>query len=165
MQRRFVTADVFSDRRFGGNPLAVVLDTAGLTTAQMQLVAREFNYSETTFVLPPQDAAHTAQVRIFTATQEVPFAGHPNIGTAVMLAQLRERAGSAPLENLVFEEAAGLVPIRLLREAAQVVGAELTVAVVMADTLPLSWSECRTRYSRIRRLKSPVGSGMPSMCT
>ncbi len=126
MQRRFVTADVFSERRFGGNPLAVVLDAVGLTTLQMQAVAREFNYSETTFVLPPRDAAHSAQVRIFTATKEVPFAGHPNIGTAVMLAQLRERAGSAPLERLVFEEAAGLVPIRLMREAAQVVGAELT---------------------------------------
>jgi trans-2,3-dihydro-3-hydroxyanthranilate isomerase len=126
MQRRFVTADVFSNRRFGGNPLAVVLDAAGLTTAQMQCVAREFNYSETTFVLPPQDAAHTAQVRIFTATKEVPFAGHPNIGTAVVLAQLREQNGSAPLDRLVFEEAAGLVLISLLREAGLVVGAELT---------------------------------------
>lgn len=132
MQRHFVTADVFSDRRFGGNPLAVVLDAAGLTTAQMQFVAREFNYSETTFVLPPAIAAHTAQVRIFTATKEVPFAGHPNIGTAVMLARFRERAGSAPLERLVFEEAAGLVSIRLLREAAQVVGAELTAPVPLS---------------------------------
>ena len=126
MQRRFVTADVFSDRRFGGNPLAVVLDAAGLTTVQMQSVATEFNYSETTFVLPAAAAAHSAQVRIFTATKEVPFAGHPNIGTAVVLAQAREQAGAAPLEGLVFEEAAGLVPIRLLREAGVVVGAELT---------------------------------------
>ncbi|MBS0387346.1 MAG: PhzF family phenazine biosynthesis protein [Proteobacteria bacterium] len=126
MQRRFVTADVFSERRFGGNPLAVIFDAAGLTSAQMQAIATEFNYSETTFVLPAADAAHTAQVRIFTSTKEVPFAGHPNVGTAVMLAQRLEAAGTAPLERLVFEEAAGLVPIRLLREAGVVVAAELT---------------------------------------
>jgi trans-2,3-dihydro-3-hydroxyanthranilate isomerase len=168
MQRRFVTADVFSDRRFGGNPLAVVLDTAGLTTAQMQLVAREFNYSETTFVLPPQDAAHTAQVRIFTATQEVPFAGHPNIGTAVMLAQLRERAGSAPLENLVFEEAAGLVPIRLLREAAQVVGAELTApeplsvgASVSREDVAACLSISPSDISKLNHPPQVVSVGLP----
>lgn len=126
MQRRFVTADVFTDRQFGGNPLAIVLDAAGLSTAQMQSVAREFNYSETTFVLPPRIATHTAEVRIFTATKEVPFAGHPNIGTAIMLAQRLENTGAAPLERLLFEEAAGLVPIRLLREQGAVAAAELT---------------------------------------
>ena len=66
MQRRYRTADVFTAQRFGGNPLAVVLDAAGLDTAAMQAVAREFNYSETTFVLPPRDPAHTAHLRIFT---------------------------------------------------------------------------------------------------
>ena len=66
MQRRYVTVDVFTDRAFGGNPLAVVLDAGGLSTAQMQAVATEFNYAETTFVLPPRDAANDAQVRIFT---------------------------------------------------------------------------------------------------
>ncbi len=66
MQRRYITVDVFTDRAFGGNPLAVVLDAGKLSTAQMQAIATEFNYSETTFVLPPQDAAHDAQVRIFT---------------------------------------------------------------------------------------------------
>ena len=126
MRRRFMTADVFTDRQFGGNPLAVVLDAEGLSTAQMQSVAREFNYSETTFVLPPRAAAHTAHVRIFTATKEVPFAGHPNIGTAIMLAQVLEQSGHAPLEQLAFEEAAGLVPIRLQRENGRVASAELT---------------------------------------
>src|SRR5260221_14449188 len=83
MQRRYITVDVFTDRAFGGNPLAVVLDAGGLSTAQMQAIASEFNYSETTFVLPPRDAAHDAQVRIFTVRSEIPFAGHPNVGTAL----------------------------------------------------------------------------------
>ena len=86
MQRRYITVDVFTDRAFGGNPLAVVLDAKGLSTAQMQAIAAEFNYAETTFVLPPRDGAHDAQVRIFTVTTEMPFAGHPNVGTAFVLA-------------------------------------------------------------------------------
>ena len=92
MQRRYITVDVFTDRAFGGNPLAVVLDAGGLSTAQMQAVATEFNYAETTFVLPPRDAANDAQVRIFTPKQEVPFAGHPNVGTAFVLATPRGQA-------------------------------------------------------------------------
>ena len=87
MQREFVTVDVFTDRRFGGNPLAVVLNGEGLTAAQMQSIAGEFNLSETTFVLPPKDPAHTAEVRIFTPRHEMPFAGHPNVGTAFALAR------------------------------------------------------------------------------
>jgi trans-2,3-dihydro-3-hydroxyanthranilate isomerase len=75
MQRRYITVDVFTDRAFGGNPLAVVLDAGGLSTVQMQAIASEFNYSETTFVLPPRDPAHDAQVRIFTVRSEIPFAG------------------------------------------------------------------------------------------
>ena len=70
MQRRYITVDVFTDRAFGGNPLAVVLDAGGLSTAQMQAIASEFNYSETTFVLPPRQPAHNAQVRIFTVNRE-----------------------------------------------------------------------------------------------
>lgn len=82
MRRRYVIADVFTDKPFCGNPVAVVLDAEGLTTEQMQLLALEFGYSETTFVLPPEEPSHTAWVRIFTPTREIPFAGHPNIGTA-----------------------------------------------------------------------------------
>jgi len=126
MQRRYVTADVFTERVFGGNPLAVVLDAEGLTPSQMQAIATEFNYSETTFVLPPREAGHTAHVRIFTARTEVPFAGHPNIGTEVVLARDLEAKGIPPIERFVFEEAAGLVPIGLLRDGGIVVGAELT---------------------------------------
>jgi trans-2,3-dihydro-3-hydroxyanthranilate isomerase len=122
MQRRYVTVDVFTDRAFGGNPLAVVLDADGLSTAQMQAIASEFNYSETTFVLPPRDAAHDAQVRIFTVRTEIPFAGHPNVGTAFVLAS---RAPQPP-QRLLFEEKAGLVPVAILRDGERIVGAELT---------------------------------------
>src|SRR6266478_302538 len=122
MQRRYITVDVFTDRAFGGNPLAVVLDAGGLSTAQMQAIATEFNYSETTFVLPPQDSAHDAQVRIFTVRSEIPFAGHPNVGTAFVLAT----QAAEPPARLVFEEKAGLVPVEILIEDGKVVGAELT---------------------------------------
>jgi trans-2,3-dihydro-3-hydroxyanthranilate isomerase len=122
MQRRYVTVDVFTDRAFGGNPLAVVLDADGLSTEQMQAIATEFNYSETTFVLPPREAGHDAQVRIFTPTAEIPFAGHPNVGTAFVLAS---RAARVP-ERLLFEEKAGLVPVAILKSGGRVIGAELT---------------------------------------
>jgi trans-2,3-dihydro-3-hydroxyanthranilate isomerase len=128
MKRRYVTADVFTDRMFGGNPLAVVLDAEGLSTAQMQAIALEFNYSETTFVLPPDNPGHTAKVRIFTPRTEVPFAGHPNVGTAFVLARESPFAAAAATSAsgiFVFEEAAGLVPLRLLREHGDTVGAEL----------------------------------------
>jgi trans-2,3-dihydro-3-hydroxyanthranilate isomerase len=122
MQRRYVTVDVFTDRPFGGNPLAVVLDAEGLLTAQMQAIAREFNYSETTFVLPPRDAAHDAEVRIFTVNSEIPFAGHPNVGTAYVLAT----PAKSPPARLLFEEKAGVVPVEILSEGGKVLSAELT---------------------------------------
>ncbi|MEP6885152.1 MAG: PhzF family phenazine biosynthesis protein [Gammaproteobacteria bacterium] len=125
MKRRYATVDVFTDRMFGGNPLAVVLDAAGLTGADMQSIALEFNYSETTFVLPPDDPAHTAKVRIFTPRTEVPFAGHPNVGTAFVLARESRFSAAAAAGRFVFEEAAGLVPLTLLFEHGAVVGAEL----------------------------------------
>ena len=84
-QRRFVTLDVFTDRRFAGNPLAIVLDAEGLDAAAMQAVAREFNLSETVFLLPPRDPVNLARLRIFTPAYEMPFAGHPTIGTAIWL--------------------------------------------------------------------------------
>src|SRR5204863_3393502 len=85
MRRRFVTLDVFTDRRFAGNPLAVVLEPEGLDNAAMQAIAREFNLSETVFVLPPAESRHRARLRIFTPSNELPFAGHPTVGTAVLL--------------------------------------------------------------------------------
>jgi trans-2,3-dihydro-3-hydroxyanthranilate isomerase len=122
MQRRYITVDVFTDRAFGGNPLAVVFDAEGLSTEQMQAIATEFNYSETTFVLPPADKANDANVRIFTVRSELPFAGHPNVGTAFVLAS---QAAKIPA-RLRFEEKAGLVPVEILMAQGRVVGAELT---------------------------------------
>lgn len=110
---RFVTVDVFTDTRFGGNQLAVFPDARGLTDKQMQSLAFEFNLSETTFVLPPSDPANTARVRIFNRVAEMPFAGHPNVGTAYVLA----REGHGRDGVLRFEELAGLVEVRLERGA------------------------------------------------
>lgn len=106
----FATYDVFTARRFGGNPLAVVWECAGLDTEAMQTIAREFNLSETIFVLPPEDPAHTARVRIFTPTLEMPFAGHPTVGCAIHLA--RQRFGlEADIDAvIVLEENVG--PVR-----------------------------------------------------
>jgi len=126
MQRRFMTVDVFTDDQFGGNPLAVVLDPQGLSDAQMQQIAAEFNLSETTFVFPPQDPRHTAEVRIFTPQAEIPFAGHPNIGTAFALACSGEINGRAVGDMLQFEELAGVVTLTLERIQGDVVGAQLT---------------------------------------
>ncbi len=96
----FVTLDVFTDQRFGGNPLAVFPDAAGLDTGTMQALAREFNLSETAFVLPPDAPSNTARVRIFTPRTELPFAGHPNVGTAWVLAGLgRDRGGCCGSRN------------------------------------------------------------------
>lgn len=126
MHRRYLTADVFTDRPYVGNPLAIVLDATRLSTVQMQAIAREFKYAETTFGLPPADARHTAHVRIFTPGAELPFAGHPNVGTAFALARLARREGRELGPVVHFEEAAGLVPVALLEEEGEIVGAELT---------------------------------------
>lgn len=85
---RYLTYDVFTDRPFGGNPLAVVPEATSLPEDQLQKIAREFNYSETVFLYPPEDSANTARLRIFTPTMEVPFAGHPTIGAAVALSEM-----------------------------------------------------------------------------
>src|SRR6187402_1450550 len=105
----FVTVDVFTDRRFGGNPLAVFPDARGMSDTDMQSLAAEFNLSETTFVLPPADPANTARVRIFNRRSEMPFAGHPNVGTGWVLAQ----QGRAKVGKLRFEEIAGLVEVQV----------------------------------------------------
>ncbi|MDA0340669.1 MAG: PhzF family phenazine biosynthesis isomerase, partial [Proteobacteria bacterium] len=117
MDVNFVTLDVFTSRTFGGNPLAVITDARNLTTEQMQAIAAEFNHSESTFVLPPEDPSDTAVVRIFMPTQEIPFAGHPNVGTAVALARAGEAFGK-PIGDVVrFQEQLGVVEIEIIREA------------------------------------------------
>ncbi len=126
----FHTLDVFTARRFAGNPLAVVLDADGLDAETMQAIAREFNLSETIFVMRPRDAANTAQVRIFFPNGEIPFAGHPTVGCAILLALrqqglldspadgavnsgLRDDAAAPPASTrqIRLEEVAGLVPV------------------------------------------------------
>lgn len=109
MSRRFVTLDVFTTRPHAGNPLAVVLDSDGLDSAAMQTIAREFNLSETVFIAPPANPANRAAIRIFTPGQELPFAGHPTVGTAALLA-LRDAAEGRAADRLVLEEKVGLVP-------------------------------------------------------
>jgi trans-2,3-dihydro-3-hydroxyanthranilate isomerase len=121
----FVTVDVFTDQRFFGNPLAVITDARGLSGDEMQAIATEFGYSETTFVLPPDNPKNTARVRIFTPTTEVPFAGHPNVGTAFVLGNRPDLFGKIPGDTLRFEEIAGLVEIDLIREGDAVVGATI----------------------------------------
>jgi trans-2,3-dihydro-3-hydroxyanthranilate isomerase len=111
MKRRFVTLDVFTDRPFTGNPLAVVLDGDGLDLPAMQTIAGEFNLSETVFVLPPDQAAHRARLRIFTPKRELSFAGHPTVGTAVLLGCLD---GGASARAMVLEENIGPVSCQVV---------------------------------------------------
>lgn len=115
MKLPFHTYDVFTNRRFGGNPLAIVEEADALTDAQMQTIAREFNLSETIFVRSPKDPAHAASVRIFFPTAEIPFAGHPTVGCAIHLAQKKYKPGCAFETSLVLEEVAGLVPVKVSR--------------------------------------------------
>lgn len=107
----YVVVDVFTTRRFDGNPLAVITDGRGLSAAQMQAIAREFGFSETTFALPPKDPANTARLRIFAPTAELPFAGHPNVGSALVYAAAGRCLGRPVGGRLAFEEGAGLVAI------------------------------------------------------
>ena len=125
MALSYHTLDVFTDRRFGGNPLAVVHDADALDTRQMQTIARELNLSETVFVLKPENPAHSAKVRIFTPGRELPFAGHPTVGTAILLAELR-----APFINgerdaiIALEQAIGTVRVGVRLKAGQAPFAE-----------------------------------------
>ena len=125
MGYRYFICDVFTPVRFGGNQLAVLPHADGLSAKQMQLIAREFNFSESTFVLPAE-AGHTRRVRIFTPTKEIPFAGHPNIGTAFALATTGELG---PIESSItvsFEEQAGVVPVSIHRREGEPIWCELS---------------------------------------
>jgi trans-2,3-dihydro-3-hydroxyanthranilate isomerase len=113
MRYRFHTADVFTDRIFGGNPLAVFPDARGLDTRLMQAVTREINYSETAFVFPPETAEGTRRVRIFTPGAEMPFAGHPTVGTAFVLAATGDVPLAGELTRIVLEEGVGPVPVAI----------------------------------------------------
>ena len=129
MKLTFHTLDVFTNRRFGGNPLAVVLDADALSTEQMQTIAREFNLSETIFVMQPEDAANTARVRIFFPGGEMAFAGHPTVGCAVLLAEMKYKPGCSFAATIRLEENAGLVPVKVSR-IGDVPHAQFTAPVV-----------------------------------
>ncbi len=129
MKLAFHTLDVFTHQKFGGNPLAVVLGADALTTAQMQTITREFNLSETTFVMKPDDPANTAKVRIFFPGGEMPFAGHPTLGTAALLAAMKNKPGCSFETRIALELQAGLTPVRITRIAERVTGV-LTAPVI-----------------------------------
>jgi trans-2,3-dihydro-3-hydroxyanthranilate isomerase len=151
---KYYICDVFTDQRFGGNQLAVLPDARGLNSTQMQQIAREFNFSESTFVLPPEKG-HTRKVQIFTPSREVPFAGHPNIGTAFVLATCSELEEFDNSTGLVFEEKAGLVGISIRRCDEGKVSCELKAPQslslgevlpvgIVADAVSLSESDINT---------------------
>jgi trans-2,3-dihydro-3-hydroxyanthranilate isomerase len=169
MKVQFQTVDVFADRQFGGNPLAVIPDARGLSGAQMQAIANEFNLAETTFVLPPDDPANTARVRIFTPRAEMPFAGHPNVGTAFVLASQDEVCGKAfDRDAIAFEERAGLVRMTVETDKGVVTGAALAApqqfriirdfdAAVIAQACSLDLADIERR----RRSPCLVSCGAP----
>ena len=136
MRYRYVTADVFTDRRFGGNQLAVILDAEGLSTEQMLAVTREFNYSESTFVLPPEREGDSVRVRIFTPGGEVPFAGHPTVGTAHVLTAIGRLPLAGAETRLVLGEGVGPVPVLVRAEAGRPVFAQLSVAQLPIEAPP-----------------------------
>lgn len=124
MKIEFYTCDVFTNSLFGGNPLSVIPDARGLSAELMQQIAREFNNSETTFVFP-SEAGHTRKVRIFTPNIEIPFAGHPNIGTAFVLAETGAFGQFEKEIEIVFEEEAGLVPVTIRKTTGKPIWCEL----------------------------------------
>jgi trans-2,3-dihydro-3-hydroxyanthranilate isomerase len=125
---RFYTADVFTNQAFSGNPLAVFPEAGDLSTPEMQRIANELNLSETVFVLPAQAAGCTKRLRIFTPHHELPFAGHPTVGTAVVLASIGEIACDAPETSIVFEEGIGPIPVTIRKMAGQATYAQFSVA-------------------------------------
>ena len=118
--------DVFTDRAFGGNPLAVITNGRGVEPETMQAIAKEFNLSETTFVVPPDDPAHDWRVRIFTPSSELPMAGHPTVGTAFVLAREHLIPRDERETNIIFEEGVGPVPVRIEFENGEPVFAEMS---------------------------------------
>ena len=134
----YITVDVFTSTRFEGNPLAVMSDARGVSDTAMQKIAAEFGYSEVTFVLPPENPQNTARVRIFTPTMEIPFAGHPNVGTAYVLGQQSEIFGRPIGDTLRFEEKAGLVEVALQCSEGRVAAATIRAPrpLEIEDTIP-----------------------------
>ncbi len=153
MMLGFHTCDVFTDHAFHGNPLAIVLGADDLSPAQMQTIAREFNLSETIFVQRPANPAHTARVRIFFPTAEIPFAGHPTIGCAIHLAGAMAGEGDFD-HDLVLEEEAGLVPVRVWRRGG------LTTAEFVAPVVPHGVTDAPDRDAALDPARLAVALGL-----
>jgi trans-2,3-dihydro-3-hydroxyanthranilate isomerase len=154
MRRRFATLDVFTDRRFAGNPLAVVLDAEALDAAAMQAIAREFNHPETVFVFAPVDPAHRARVRIFTPARELPFAGHPTVGTAVLLGA---RDGG---RDLVLEEVIG--PVRCTLESMRGGGGRARFTIPQLPTEAGPTADVAAIAAALSLVPEDVGEGRPA---
>lgn len=147
--------DVFTDRAFGGNPLAVVTNGRGVREETMQAVAKEFNLSETTFVLPPDDPRHDWRVRIFTPAHELPMAGHPTVGTAFVLAREHLIPRDGRESNIIFEEGVGPVPVRVEFENGEPSFAE------MSQPLP-KFGPCLNDRKTVARMLSLEESDLES---
>jgi trans-2,3-dihydro-3-hydroxyanthranilate isomerase len=128
MAYAFHTADIFTNQAHGGNPLAVIPDARGLSDAQMLAITREFNYSESVFVFPPDSRANTRRLRIFTPGGELPFAGHPTVGCAFVLAAIGEIPMTGAETRIIFEEGVGPVPVTIRGRNGKPVFSQLTAA-------------------------------------
>src|SRR5437763_6230559 len=128
----FYTADVFTDHLHGGNPLAVLPDARGLTDDQMQAITREFNYSETVFVFPPENDVNTRRVRIFTPGAELPFAGHPTVGCAFVIASIGEITLKGGEARIVLEEGDGPIPVLIRSTCGKPVFDQLSLSIIPA---------------------------------
>ncbi len=133
MKVDFVTCDVFTSRPFAGNPLLVVPDARGLSTGQMQAIAREINYSESTFVLPPDDPGHAYRQRTFVPFKEIPYAGHPTVGTAVVMAA-EGKIGTRGEERIEIEVGFGPLTLDLIREGGKVRRVRMTQGTPVWET-------------------------------
>lgn len=167
MRYKYYICDVFTDKRYGGNQLAVLPQASGLADKQMQQVAREFNFSETTFLFPPEQG-NTRNIRIFTPSQEVPFAGHPNIGSAFVLATIGELEDFDGTDEIVFEETAGLVPITICKLGNGMLWCELKAperisfgTVVSAEAVASALSLTASDIVTNTHLPQEVSVGLP----
>jgi trans-2,3-dihydro-3-hydroxyanthranilate isomerase len=160
----FVTVDVFTRSPFRGNQLAIILDAGRLDAALMQQIAREFNYSETVFLLPAGAAEHTARIRIFTPTEEIPFAGHPNVGAAYAAARIGRIFGRPVRTPIIFEEDGGPVTARPIYDGDALVGAQFDAPQrlqVLGDVDPKLVADC----ARLPKNQIAVGAHAPVMAS
>jgi trans-2,3-dihydro-3-hydroxyanthranilate isomerase len=163
MKYRYYICDVFTETRFGGNPLAVLPKAEGLSDRQMQQITREFNFSESTFVFPAR-AGHTRHVRIFTPAAEIPFAGHPNVGTAFVLAATGEFGEINSSLAVTFEEEAGLVSVAIRAEQGKIISCELAApqSLSLGKIMP---AELVASAVSLKREDIVTGTHHPQICS